>query len=134
MSQKLYKLTAVNHKTLKQYTDYWANLLGLQNWEIHVDIGKFNKEETPDYRGCCCASNTDKLALIYYADRFDIEPNDYWLARTAFHECCEILFTEIEDSMKGSVSYGRALIHSIIRCLENTMFDNAYKEAIKNLK
>jgi len=129
---KLYKLTNKHIKKFKEYVAIIGKDFGLQSWEVAVFVEEnLNDEGYPDYRACTLSHGINRIAVIGISRYLDVEPIDYWLARSAFHEVWELLFSDIEDNMKGSVNYKRTLVHTLIRTLENTLFDFYFNKSLK---
>lgn len=128
----LHKLTNKHIKKFKEYLVTIGKDFGLQGWEVNVTITeKLNDNGYPDYRACTLGDGSARVAVIGISRYLDVEPTDYWLSRTAFHEIWELLFTDIEDSMKGPVKFKRTLVHTLIRTLENTLFDFYFEKVLK---
>jgi len=100
---------------------FFQKELNLLNWE--VSIFEQNKQET---RGSCYFTQCFKQASIFYTKDWLIDENTNKdeILIVAFHECCELLFSEIRECL--SAYYNKeivdGLIHSQIRLLENILF------------
>lgn len=115
----------------KKRCDFFIEKFGLVDWEIHIEkeIDLKESQRVENCRAFTSCSIEDKLACIVVSDVWDVELNNYWLSKIAFHECLEILFWSITEKFK---SKNRAeIIHDIIRVLENTLFPFYYDSGFK---
>ncbi len=100
---------------------YYQKKLGLLNWEIHVFKDKDQKSI-----GYCSWNKDNRVASIYFSDKWikRKQTSKIDLKRTSFHECCELLLSEINDKLNEFMPENQVeiLIHKQIRTIENLYF------------
>ena len=112
---------------------YWQIRLGLMTWNIitsHVDLS--------DAVGASNNNHNARTSVIKLAKNWNSDywtPTEYEIRKTAFHECCEVSFSELRWFMDTQYNdnISNQKIHEIIVTLENTLFDDdIYWRGIKN--
>jgi hypothetical protein len=124
-----YKVTKKEYEYFKTQFLKWADLLGVKDWEFFFTYGRVDEEK--DYRACIFGDPDNRLVAIYFDPEWDIKPHNRELSMVAFHEVCEVLFSDLRNLLPEKVNdaFGRREIHKIIRILENTMFEKYWGKA-----
>ena len=118
-------------KTTKKHFDlfraeasYWLVKLNLRDYDfifVHMDL------EEQDTRAWVDIQLRNKIATIGLAEDWKwMEPTDYQISKSAFHECCEIMLYKLHYHLTEfySFSFVDEMRHEVIRTLENTMFED----------
>lgn len=119
----MFQLSEKDFDIFKSECLKWIDLFGITEWEI-----SFSFEYLENARAECRINWLGKTCVICLTnfspkyDKFDIK-------KSAFHEVCELLLTEMEyisldeeipyDERKGLTESAR---HSVIRRMENSIF------------
>jgi hypothetical protein len=88
-------------------------------------------DEDPDQddsRATTLTQHGDQQAWITLTRLWDIEPIDYHLKRTAFHEVMELCFAKYDALCRERCVSLREIDeerHSLIRIMENAIFENS---------
>jgi len=112
----MYKTTKCDFAEFKKEAEFWIGYFGLKEWEVsytHEDIDNGYAKSNASYQ--------TKIATI----TLDIVlPDKRKVKLYAFHEVCELMFTQVSDFITGTFSgYERnQSVHNIIIRLQNTIF------------
>jgi len=108
----------------------WVNEFGvLKGWEFEFDFIPFNKNKPNDSLSHVQCYTDDKLAFVTVNENWrDTKITDYSIRKTAFHESVEVLFDPLESliTTKKNKGRGRIEVHTLIKLLENTLFNESY--------
>ena len=128
----------LNLKTTKKHFDlyrteasYWLVRLNLRDYNfifVHMDL------EEKDIRAWADISLRNKTATLGLAvDWGWMEPNNYQIANSAFHECCEVMLFKLHHYLTEfySFKFASEMRHEVIRTLENTMFEDYWVSKTK---
>ncbi len=99
----------------------WLDFFGLKDWSVHYGH-KYDDENMASI----VYNLTGKVATIYLTIDWDIEPTKRAVERTAFHEVCELMLARLVICSRSRFITNDEIVeatHSIIRRLENTVFD-----------
>lgn len=114
------KTTAKNFKYFKERCEYWRKELGLVDWSIFYDLkeleGKAAETNYWDEPGVA--------RIVLSKDWGEETPTENGLNRTALHECCHILFSNLTSEAKARYAQEYDIDraeHHIIRVLENIL-------------
>ena len=119
----------------KQYLQFmedvgdWVDYFGLKDWEINCEFSKQDKDEEPK-RGSASFNTKARIAVITLYDNWPGDSvisrvTDLLVAKTAFHEVCEVLLggLAILANERGCpMELINEKTHEVIRRLENTIF------------
>jgi len=130
-----------NLKTTKKHFDlfrkegsYWLVRLNLRDYDfifVHVDLEDRNARAWVDI------SLDGKVVTFGLAEDWGwMEPDDYLIAKSAFHECCEVMLYKLHHHLTNFYSYKFVdeMRHEVIRTLEHTMFEDYWVSKIKTKK
>ena len=124
-----YVLTKEHFNIFEKECIKWQTLLGLNGWNVET---YFEKDED-NCRATCEAQMADRFAAIVLSKTWDIKPTKKLLDMVAFHEMSELLLTKIDSMLR--IHFNDAVInqelHTIIRTLENLLFDSHVKNIRK---
>ena len=120
--EKLKKTTDKESDYFVKRVHFWQEKLNLMNWRIDVYTKDLNKK---DRSAEVNIDFTARYAVIFLAEKLPdtFVWNNKKLDRSAFHECCEILLSQL--GVMAEQRYAKALVdeetHAIIRTLENAI-------------
>ncbi len=105
---------------LKVLCDEWKVILGLENWDIRVDICK-QYDIPPDSTGTCNAVSAMRTATIKLLDPIDWNcgPFEYNMEIVLVHELLHCSFDIIKQSLKESTA--RIVFEQNIELLANSL-------------
>lgn len=118
------------HKTTNKHFDlfvnessFWLSRLGLRDYEV-----RFVHMESEDNgsRAWVEADSENRQATFGLEVNWLCEqPTDYNISKSAFHECCELLLHNVHEHLRNMYAIHKTneLVHSIIRTLENLVFE-----------
>lgn len=120
------KTTKKQFKLFQQKCKEWINILGLKDWEIHIEHASLPFETAESY----CAFDVDGhnatiVLNVEFKNSTTISDRD--INRCAFHEMCHLLFAKFSILacnrfiMKNQLDEEE---HAIIRVLENMVFED----------
>lgn len=120
-----YKTSKTDFEYFKKQFARWSSLLGVKSWEIDFTHG--NREgDVRNYRAQVVDVPYNRLAIIYFETLWDHRPLKKEISMVAFHEACELLFSELTlmfDERKFDELQRELEVHKIIRLLENILFE-----------
>lgn len=114
------KLTKKDYDWCYKKMKYWQDKLGMRDKIINIEI----KEFYDDTLGECFCKWENKSSHISLSSNA-IWKNKKQVEKTIFHEMCESMLWEINAELRINLSDEKSqhLIHSVIRRLENLMFE-----------
>lgn len=107
---------------------YWISKFGLNDWELffyHVE-----DDSKTDRAWCHIEISSHIATFILPVLWYSLKPTEFLIRKSAFHEVVEVLFAEINFIANDRFTSQEKLdtaIHTIIRVMENTMFENDIK-------
>jgi len=108
----------------------WIIFWGISEYRIEFYHEKIDgsRAQTKDY------GHTMACDIIFSKELCSTEIDK--IKKAAFHEVCEVMLMKIRDMADTDHSFSvvNQEIHSIIRRLENTVFDNSTKCSVLNAK
>lgn len=114
-------------KTTKKQYDYfadkvehWQDFWHLGNWRIEVVVGDSGENYAHVH-----IVQVARAATIVLSDSSNESVSNYQLNKTAFHEVCEILLTQLIKCADAAAASDKVeeISHDIIRRLENIVFE-----------
>lgn len=118
------QLTESDFAIFKAEVEKWIALFGLKDWAVTFDFSPLENS-----RAECCVNWHAKAALITLGQfpRGEVTQDD--VRRSAFHEVCELLLTDMEfTALDEAIPYDERKVltevarHGVIRRLENSVF------------
>jgi len=123
-SNRKYETSETDFDVFQKESKYWISKFGLTNWEI---MFRHNPEDDETDRALCYIEPQSHIAtLVLPHSWYSVEPSDYLIRRSAFHEVMEILLAEINilaNERFTSRDKLETAIHSFIRVMENIVFE-----------
>lgn len=118
------KTTAKHFKVFKKEVEKWIPLLGVIDWRIVIE-----HRDCPTGKKNCAWSSIDSSAkscvVALSKDWSDNKIIRDTIKRSAFHEVCEVRFSDLDDMLTDR-GYPQEkvdnLIHGIIYNLENVLY------------
>lgn len=112
------KTNKQDFKYFKERVHYWQKELGLLDWSIHFEHKKLDGRAAETH----FADDSGVASIVLNTDWEEDDVNENHLNRTALHECCHLLFSNLTTEAKARYAteydIDRAE-HQIIRVLEN---------------
>uniref|UniRef100_A0A6M3JHW5 Uncharacterized protein n=1 Tax=viral metagenome TaxID=1070528 RepID=A0A6M3JHW5_9ZZZZ len=115
-------------------TSYWLVRLNLQDYGVVFVHMELESEKTQAWVE---VSLKDKIATFGLSVDWDwMTPSNYYLSKSAFHECCELMLYKLHDSLTKfySYKYVNEMRHEVIRTLESVLFEPYWNEKEKKRK
>ena len=112
-------------KYFKSCVYKYIEFFGLFDWEVHIFY-----QDKPQARASCYCNIPGKIASICYSEWvISKESTKKEINKVAFHEVCELFLSEISNYLEDRSLYTdekvvNKLIHTIIRFLENKLWNN----------
>lgn len=104
----------------------WSEYIGITDWMVEYSF----RDDDDDYRAATfiyCTEN--RLAGVVLSNSWDVDPTDYALSKTAFHEALELLFADL-TILAGKREYNEGTYdkerHRVIRMLERSLFNRMW--------
>ena len=118
------QLTENDCTLFKAEAEKWIVLLGLKDWAVTFDFSPLENS-----RAECCVNWHGKAALITLGQFPRGEMTQYDVRRSAFHEVCELLLSDMEfTALNEKIPHAERKTmtevarHAVIRRLENSVF------------
>ena len=116
--QDLWETNAIHYEIFKSECNYWIKRYGLVGWELH-----FDHDVADQNRATCVTYGPGRMcALTLGTEWHGLEPTPERVAKTAYHEICELLLADLVEAAtdrKFDPENIEAKTHAIIRVLEN---------------
>jgi len=115
------------NKFVRMFSEF-KDMFSLNNWEVRY---AYIADGPGEARATLTVFDLgNHLAGVALFSEWDIEPTDYALWRTAFHECMELLLSEMNHLAEARTwnynEYDREG-HRVIRTLETVVFDKMWE-------
>jgi hypothetical protein len=105
----------------------WLDHFGIKDWQVDYAL---KEDADDDFRAMTiiyCESN--RVSEIILANIWDVDPNDYQLSKTAFHEVLELLLADL-SMMAANREFNHDVFdrerHRVIRMLERAVFNRSW--------
>jgi len=108
----------------KRRLEYWMNYLGVKDWETDLTWGTEEPDEGPCMMSVSVHSWEGRLAEFKIYTDWGLSVVTYKaLNRAALHECLELLFWPVYESLKPhySTEFISGIMHQLIRTFENAI-------------
>jgi len=122
--------TAEHFEMFKDEARKWIAIFGLLGWMV-----EFDQIDLPGSHAECSTNYKGRIARLKLATKWGEEPTEARVRRSAFHEVCELLFAPLwsnaTDEELGATQREIEIVasqHSIIRTLENVVWEKEYKQ------
>lgn len=117
-----YKTTEDHFKLFKEEVRKWVRVFGLQyDYEVYV----YHENREKHCEGSMSANFEHRYSDIYLNSTWEVQPTEYKIKRTAFHEVCELVLYKLRDLGLARPSTEEQIIeevHKIIRVLETAFW------------
>lgn len=126
--RKTFKTTKAHYEKFKANFENFVEEFGLFGWKIHFEHDEIEYDDPEE--GLTLADITADLVGRNATVRMNIEwnhpPTDEAIENTAYHECCELMYSRIEELANarylGSADLVREEVHNLIRIMERIRF------------
>ena len=131
---KTFKTTKKDFDYFIREVCYWTSKLNLQDYGaifIHMVL------EDKDSLAWVDVSLENKTVTFGLSEDWSwMQPDKYQLAKSAFHECCELLLYKLYDKLIKfySQEYINELRHEVIRTLESILFEPYWESKSRKRK
>jgi len=118
------KTTKKHFDLFRKEASYWLVRLNLRGYDfifVHMELEKSDTCAWADI------GLTGKKATLGLAEDWGwLEPNDYLISKSAFHECCEVMLYRLHYHLTEFYAsrFVDEMRHEVIMTLENTIFDD----------
>ena len=124
-----YRLTGKEFSIFKNEFRKWQAAFGLHRYEIFYQMHKSDE----DGMAWCSTNQSGCIATISLARSWEpVKPTAYALKKAAFHECVELLISNISEIAEARYVTRQELDeerHRIVRSLEYVIFDKGQPKA-----
>ena len=130
MDENENKTTAEDFEYFKAECRRWLDFFGIKNYRVF-----YSHEPVEDGFAECAWSTPGRVVKMKLNPEWAEAPVDNpSLSRTAFHEICELLLSELTEMAQQWVCNAEVnrTSHQIIRTLENTVWEREYAEKEEN--
>ncbi|MHA1866835.1 MAG: hypothetical protein ACTSXD_02080 [Candidatus Heimdallarchaeaceae archaeon] len=129
-----YITSSKDFNLFRKECDKWIEVFGLKDWYVYY-VHYDNIEDSGAYGSCSASINTKCAEISLYKNLYDNYYDEHIIKRTAFHEVCELLFIKIKfftvTDTKVQEREIEEELHTIIRRLENSLFEKSCNQVSK---
>ena len=115
--------------TKKQYDLFvkkihdFIEVFGLKSWDITFQYGG----QDPDDQASVIFDLGNRVCTFGFSKTSSVKLSDKKISKLAFHEVCELFFSDFRIHMNQSDEIVDQIIHEKIRTMENILYDNKEK-------
>lgn len=123
-----YKITKKHFNMYKESTYKWLNEFQINDYRVC-----FVLEDNDDDYARVNWDDADKICVFSISKEWDMKPTEKSICKVAFHEVWELILGGLRRLAEDRYVEEREILianHSIIRRLENTVFEKYYKDLI----
>ncbi|MHC4417213.1 MAG: hypothetical protein ACYSU6_01360 [Planctomycetota bacterium] len=130
---KKYTTNRKHFKIFKEEAEYWIKRLGITDWEI-----SFEHQDFEDRVAGISWNYKQRWAVLYLSKDFGtIEPTDYEIRNSAYHEVKEVMLAPLRCISSWRYIQPDQIeteIHAVIKRMINCYFEEDYKRRFGNGK
>jgi len=110
----------------KEEAEHWMGMLSVKNWHIRFEGADLGDEKRAEITYSLC----NRIATFRLAKEDAENLSEKEIRLTAFHEICHLLLADMVNHLDRIVSeeISTDLEHSVVRTLENTLFELDYEK------